>query len=418
MKNNFVEKIVRGIDSMSEDISEILEFSLSDEQFVKNLVKTVEKDIYISFVLMTYNEERVIERCLKSIQDLADEIIIVDTGSTDSTIEIINNFNGTIQLYKQKFENDFAAIRNTLFSYAKYNWVFQIDADEYLQISKEQLIIYIALLENIDIQPKIISPKLTNHDGSIVDNTRRLCKKDINLKYYGRVHEELRYLGSARTPFFIINSHFYHDGYQQEIIKKKKKYLRNIALTELMIVEEENNPRWYYFLAREKMYNKDSYQTIVPLLNKGLMLSQINDMAYCWGLIELYSKVPTIFIDFALIYSSLRYVKERTPECLDSYYYELFFKSVEIKQELFEENGRNLEAIMNLEGGISFINKEGDHMFWLLGWNYLACRRDDLATIMWKKMKTQESISSLHAVLDAIKDEVCSCESRGDEGDI
>lgn len=417
MKNSFVEKIVRGIDSMSEDISEILELSLSDELFVKNLIKIVEKDISISFVLMTYNEERVIERCLKSIQDLADEIIIVDTGSTDKTVKIINNFNGTIRLFHQKFENDFATIRNSLFSYAKNDWVFQIDADEYLQISKEKLIIYIALLENIDIQPKIISPILTNHDGSIVDNTRRLCKKDKNLKYCGKVHEELRYLGSARTPFFIINSNFYHDGYQQEIIKQKKKYQRNITLTELMIGEEENNPRWYYFLAREKMYNKDSYQTIVPILNKGLMLSQINDMAYCWGLIELYSKVPTQFIDFALIYSSLIYVKERNPECLDYYYYELFFKSAEIKQGLFEENARKLEAIINLEGGISFINREGDHMFWLLGWNYLACRRDDLAIIMWKKMKTQESISSLYAVLDALKDEICSCESKGDKGD-
>ena len=84
----------------------------------------------ISLCMIVKNEEAVLARCLDSIADLMDEIIIVDTGSTDNTREIAARY--TDKIYDFKWTNDFSAARNFSFSKAHMEYIYCADADEVL----------------------------------------------------------------------------------------------------------------------------------------------------------------------------------------------------------------------------------------------------------------------------------------------
>ena len=86
--------------------------------------------IKISLCMIVKNEERVLDRCLDSLRGLMDEIIIVDTGSTDATKEIAAKY--TDQIYDFTWNDDFAAARNFSFSKANMDYIYVADADEVL----------------------------------------------------------------------------------------------------------------------------------------------------------------------------------------------------------------------------------------------------------------------------------------------
>ena len=84
----------------------------------------------VSLCMIVKNEEDVLERCLESAAGLVDEIIVVDTGSTDRTREIAARF--TSQVYDFPWQDDFSAARNASFSYASMDYCLWLDADDVL----------------------------------------------------------------------------------------------------------------------------------------------------------------------------------------------------------------------------------------------------------------------------------------------
>jgi glycosyltransferase involved in cell wall biosynthesis len=84
--------------------------------------------IDISLCMIVKNEEDVLGRCLESVKDIADEIIIVDTGSTDSTKEIAKKY--TNNIYDFEWVDDFSKARNFAFSKATKQYIMWLDADD------------------------------------------------------------------------------------------------------------------------------------------------------------------------------------------------------------------------------------------------------------------------------------------------
>lgn len=82
----------------------------------------------ISLCLITLNEERFLFRALKNVEKFVDEIIIVDGGSTDKTLNIVKTFGAKV--IKRKWRDDFASQRNISLKYATKQWILVMDADE------------------------------------------------------------------------------------------------------------------------------------------------------------------------------------------------------------------------------------------------------------------------------------------------
>ena len=89
----------------------------------------MDDDIKISACYIVKNEERNLRTSLESLKDAVDEIIIVDTGSTDGTLDIAQNFGARI--FHETWQDDFSTPRNVALDYAESDWIIFLDADEY-----------------------------------------------------------------------------------------------------------------------------------------------------------------------------------------------------------------------------------------------------------------------------------------------
>ena len=107
--------------------------------------------ITISLCMIVKNEEKILARCLDSVADLCDEIVIVDTGSTDRTKEIAGKY--TNRIYDFKWIDDFSAARNYAFSRATQEYIYSADADEVLDEENRQRfqVLKEAMLPEIEI---------------------------------------------------------------------------------------------------------------------------------------------------------------------------------------------------------------------------------------------------------------------------
>lgn len=108
--------------------------------------------ITVSLCMIVKNEEKILERCLSCLADLMDEVIIVDTGSTDGTKQIASKY--TDRIYDFQWEDDFSAARNYAFSKATGDYIYSADADEILdEVNRER---FRALKENMYPEIEIV----------------------------------------------------------------------------------------------------------------------------------------------------------------------------------------------------------------------------------------------------------------------
>jgi glycosyltransferase involved in cell wall biosynthesis len=146
----------------------------------------------ISVVIITFNEERNIERCLNSIIGVSEDIIIVDSCSTDKTEEICKRYN--IRFVSQSWLG-FSEQKNVGISYARNNWILSIDADEVLSPDLIKSIENLQLDDqtNIAYEVKILPNycgKWIRHCGWYPGKKLRLWNKKFG-SWVGDVHESL-----------------------------------------------------------------------------------------------------------------------------------------------------------------------------------------------------------------------------------
>ena len=144
--------------------------------------------------MIVKNEADILRRCLTSVADLMDEIIIVDTGSTDNTKEVAAEF--TDKIYDYVWENDFAAARNFAFSKAEMEYIYSADADEVLdEVNRNRFAeLKQVLLPEIEIvQMYYITPPEYNTTANYQKEYRpKLYKRLREFVWVDAVHETVR----------------------------------------------------------------------------------------------------------------------------------------------------------------------------------------------------------------------------------
>lgn len=169
----------------------------------------------ISATIITFNEERNIERCIRSLENVADEIIVLDSFSTDRTEEICKVLN--VRFVKRNWEG-YSASKNYLNSLASHEYIFSIDADE---APDEELKNQILQLKNVEKDRKFIYSvnRLTNycgkwiyHSGWYPDVKARLFPRDFCHWEGAFVHEELVCPGD-NLPIVQLKGHLEHYSY-------------------------------------------------------------------------------------------------------------------------------------------------------------------------------------------------------------
>jgi len=153
----------------------------------------------ISLCLIVKNEEDVLGRCLESAKYFADEIIIVDTGSTDKTKEIAKQF--TDKIYDFEWINDFSAARNFAFSKATKDYQMWLDADDVVPKKSANEINGLKKTLNADIEIVTMKYVLSfdeNGNSTYYSTRERLFKRNKNYQWIEPVHECIPLIGSIQ----------------------------------------------------------------------------------------------------------------------------------------------------------------------------------------------------------------------------
>lgn len=192
----------------------------------------------LTICLITKNEERFLDQCLRSVAGLASQLVVVDTGSTDRTVEIARQHGAEIHSFT--WIDDFSAARNAALAHARGDWVLMLDADEELRPDQhEALRAHLRDASALAFRLPIVDVGREEEGRSHVP---RLYRNAPGLFYVGRVHEQVFSSVEVRRAEWGLDNKFatatlLHYGYQKEVITDRAKNARNLKLLELAIQE-------------------------------------------------------------------------------------------------------------------------------------------------------------------------------------
>ena len=227
--------------------------------------------ISLSLCMIVKDEENVIRRCLDSVVNIVDEIIIVDTGSTDKTKEIAKEY--TDKIYDFKWIDDFSEARNFSFSKASKEYILWMDADEYFDKENQEKLINLKsnLTDNIDsITFETNMLGYNNECFTFIGRRNRIVKKDKNFKWIGFVHEYIDLSGEILDSDICIIHH-----------KLKSVSDRNLNLYKKNLkAGNKLSDRDLYYYGKELYCNKyyeEAIKVLEEFITKAIWVEEIVD---------------------------------------------------------------------------------------------------------------------------------------------
>ncbi len=199
------------------------------------------KKLKLSACWIARNEEVELGRSIESVKNAVDELIVVDTGSTDGTIELARSFGAKV--FKQPWADDFSAPRNFAIENATGDWIVFLDADEYFEYPKKVR----KTIEKLAVKDAILIPRINidaeNGNRELGrDWNARIFRRAFNLRYRGLIHETIaNTLGELKFVFADEQLLIYHTGYGSARIESKLR--RNLAMIELEIARDGHQTR-------------------------------------------------------------------------------------------------------------------------------------------------------------------------------
>lgn len=230
------------------------------------------KKIKLSQCMIVKNEEKNIKRALEWAKDIAFEQIVVDTGSTDKTVEIAKEMGAKV--YHFEWIDDFSAAKNYAIEQASGDWIAFLDADEYITKEDAQKV-YAVMCKYNDKPEEVLRSSWINLDaeGNITNISvqDRFFKNRNYIRYCNRIHEQIEkidgksFKGVDCTELFAI----YHTGYTKAAYSETKKAERNIKLLRKEVEENPQNYSAWAYLA-ESLFVDKQYDEAEKCIEKAL----------------------------------------------------------------------------------------------------------------------------------------------------
>lgn len=239
----------------------------------------------ISVCVIARNEDNHIEECLKRLRPCRFEVIVVDTGSVDRTMELAAKY--TDNIFQFEWCSDFSAARNFSISKATNDWILIIDCDEYLE-NVNLLNVARMCAENPDKVGMIV-----RNNPYIIQGVRSVMTEKIGrffnrnyCHYEGSIHERVRHLDGSEPDTFELPLTIYHEGYVSES-DKRTKATRNLEMLLKDLQENKDNPYICYQLGRNYVSLTD-YAKAAEYYSLGLSLDINPKDSYVQSMMESY----------------------------------------------------------------------------------------------------------------------------------
>lgn len=256
------------------------------KKFSKNSGQNV---VDLTFIIITKNEEKKISDCLRSLTKYADEIILVDSGSTDKTIAIAKSFGARIVKMEYGSYSDW---RNEGLKASLGKWVFYIDADEILTDDVGNELIKRIKSKNKNLPTAYAVPrrnfilgKEMKYGGQWPDYQKRFFFKRDLVGYKNELHEEAVYKGSLgyiKNPII----HLKHDNLTDMVTKTN-----NWSLIEAKMLYDSGHPKmvWWRFL--RIMFTEFFYRMFIQKSYKDGTEGVIYAIYQMWSRFFTYAKL-------------------------------------------------------------------------------------------------------------------------------
>ncbi|MDQ0417075.1 glycosyltransferase involved in cell wall biosynthesis [Croceifilum oryzae] len=273
--------------------------------------------ISISLCMIVKNEEDVIGRCLDTVRGIVDEIVIVDTGSTDRTKEIVREY--TDRVFDFEWINDFSAARNFAFAQATREYILWMDADDILKPEDQEKlrILKRSLNRNTDAV-SMLYILATDDAGNVTGSSRRyrLVKREKDFRWIGCVHEYLAIHGNLiDSDMAITHASLRHDSN------------RNITIFEDMIAKGKSfSPRDMYYYANE-LFDHQKRRKAIEQYTEFIDSKQgwvEDNIRACHRLADLYAHFEEKGKMLDWLFQALRYDAPRSETCcrVGNYFFE------------------------------------------------------------------------------------------------
>ena len=221
----------------------------------------------VSLCMIAKNEAKNISACLKSVREWVSEMVVVDTGSTDSTVDIAKQMGARVEHYS--WHDNFAAARNFSLDFAQYPWILQLDADE--EIMSDSVEWFFESYPWAGVDGYFVTIKnLMHKDYNEIQLSHKLCrffknKKDVS--YKKKIHE---YIDANWSKVVLSPVHIIHKGYgDPDMHHKRSQRNENMLLRDIQ--ENPNSPNTQAYLAQhytsKKEYQKASEYGLKALKN-------------------------------------------------------------------------------------------------------------------------------------------------------
>ncbi|WP_196601785.1 tetratricopeptide repeat protein [Gloeocapsopsis dulcis] len=232
----------------------------------------------LSLCMIVKNEEQTLPQCLGSVQGVVDEMIVLDTGSSDRTPDVARKFGA--EVYTFEWCHDFAQARNEALKYVRGNWVLVLDADEMLVPD------IVPLLKQAIQHDRFVLVNLLRQEvgaaQSPYSQVSRLFRRHPNLcfsrPYHALVDDSVARIMSQEPQWqvgYLPNVAIVHEGYQRSAIAQKDKFAQAQTAMEGFYNSHPNDP--YVCSKLGALYvETGSWQQGIELLEKGLKRSGLN----------------------------------------------------------------------------------------------------------------------------------------------